>query len=154
MTVRQKPAPWAALGKGILLCNLTLSLPREKLGCGVGLVTCSLYTELCGGAKGIACTPLQIIICVSEFLRILSVLRFTRQSQFLRQPPQKTQMLDVLSSLCLPSPREAGSLGFSPVIWLWAKGRGCGERVSQISPLALMWLVSTSQEYRSILTCV
>lgn len=41
--------------------------------------------------------------------------------------------------LSFPPQREAGSRGFLPILWLCAKVRDYGERVSQIFLRALMW---------------
>lgn len=115
------------------MCGL---FPFQGWSWDLELITCSLYPELWGGAKVTACTVVQItifILPIWELREFQSVLRFRQddRSQFLGQPPGKSICL-MLSSLFLPSPERSWELGdFLPILWLHAKGRDYGERVSQ-----------------------
>jgi len=150
----QKPVPWAALGKRILTCGLTSQGWKWDLE----WITCSLYCELWGGAKVTACTPVQITIFVLNILfsqpessQELSVLRYLRFSIW--NQSSDSDMTEASSSgstlrnpnvmcclvLSFPPQREAWSRGFLPILWLCAKVRDYGERVSQIFLRALMW---------------
>ena len=82
-----------------------------------------------------------------------SVFRFRQdRSQFLGQPPEKSKCW-TLSSPFLPSPERSWELGdFLPILWLHAKGRDYGDRVSQNFLPALMgagfiltWATGASQ---------